>query len=165
MKSWVSEDWANHFLNRATPGSTVKILFGMHGVQQASSVNQLLHNKKTVLITFVKVLEAEYNQSTWLSINLLKIMFENYSKKLLMKTLKLKSKKRYLLQKGEFHQLSGLLTLWKNVKSNQTMIKHSFLKCELSNNLDGTKDNQIKIKGNCGLHNAFQREGAYSSQG
>ena len=72
----------------ATPGSTVKILFGMHGVQQASSVKQLLHNKKTVLITFVKVLEAEYNQSTWLSINLLKIMFENYLKKLLMKTLK-----------------------------------------------------------------------------
>ena len=27
------------------------------------------------------------------------------------------------------------------------MIKHSFLKCGLSNNLDGTEDDQIKIRG------------------
>ena len=27
MKSWVSEDWGNHFLNPATPGSTGRILF------------------------------------------------------------------------------------------------------------------------------------------
>ena len=27
MKSWVSEDWGNRFINPATPGSTGKIWF------------------------------------------------------------------------------------------------------------------------------------------
>ena len=51
MKSWVSEDWGNHFLNPATPRSTGKILFaGIHRAQQTSSVKQLLHKNKMVLI-------------------------------------------------------------------------------------------------------------------
>ena len=39
MKSWVSEDCGNHFLNTATPGSTGKILFAdIHKAQNTSSV-------------------------------------------------------------------------------------------------------------------------------
>ena len=39
MKSWVSEDWANHFLNAATQGGTGKILLAdVHGAQQTSSI-------------------------------------------------------------------------------------------------------------------------------
>ena len=52
MKSWISEDWGNHFLNLATPGSTGKILFAdIYRAQQTSSVKQLLHKNKTVLIS------------------------------------------------------------------------------------------------------------------
>ena len=36
---------------------------------------------------------------------------------------------------------------WEKIKKQQDMIKHSFLKCGLSNNLDGTEDDQIKIRG------------------
>ena len=39
MKSWVSEDWGNHFLNATTPESTGKILLvDIHRTQQTSSV-------------------------------------------------------------------------------------------------------------------------------
>ena len=41
--------------------------------------------------------------------------------------------------------MSGLLTLEKN-KKQPDMIKHYFLKCGLSNNFDGTEDDQMKIK-------------------
>ena len=51
MKSWVSENWGNHFLNPSTPGSTGKILLGnIHRAQQTSSVKQLLHKNKKFLI-------------------------------------------------------------------------------------------------------------------
>ena len=51
MKSWVIENWGNHFLNPATPGSTGKILFAdIHRAQQTSSVKYLSHKNKTVLI-------------------------------------------------------------------------------------------------------------------
>ena len=70
MKLWVSEDWGNHFLNPATPGSTGKILFiDMHGDQQTSSVKELLYKNKTVLINIhggatskVKSLNAVINK-------------------------------------------------------------------------------------------------------
>ena len=70
MKLWVSEDWGNHFLNPATPGSTGKILFiDMHGDQQTSSVKELLYKNKTVLINIhggatskVKSLDAVINK-------------------------------------------------------------------------------------------------------
>ena len=51
MKSWVSEDWGNHFLNPDRPGSTGKTLFAdIHRAQKTSSVKQLLHKNQTVLI-------------------------------------------------------------------------------------------------------------------
>ena len=54
MKSYVSEDWHNHFLNPDTPGSTGKILFAdIHRSQQSSSLKQLLHKNKTVLINIL----------------------------------------------------------------------------------------------------------------
>ena len=50
MKSQISEDWSNHFLNPATLACTGKILFvDIHRAQQTSSVKQLLHKNKTVL--------------------------------------------------------------------------------------------------------------------
>ena len=36
---------------------------------------------------------------------------------------------------------------WEKSKKQRHIIKHSFLKCELSNNLDGTEEDQIKIRG------------------
>ena len=54
MKSWVSEDWDNHLLNPTAPGSTGKFLFAdIHRTQQTSSVKQLLHKNKTVLINIL----------------------------------------------------------------------------------------------------------------
>ena len=50
MKSWVSEDSSNHFLNPKTPGSTGKFLFAdIHRAQQ-TSVKKLLHKNETVSI-------------------------------------------------------------------------------------------------------------------
>ena len=51
MKSWISENWVNHFLNSATPESTRKILFAdIHRTQKSNSVKQLLYKNKAVLI-------------------------------------------------------------------------------------------------------------------
>ena len=56
MKSWVSEDWGNHFLNPATSGSTEKILFAdINRAQQTSRVKQLLHKNKAVFINILGV--------------------------------------------------------------------------------------------------------------
>ena len=39
MKSWVSEDWGNHFVNTAIPGSPREILFAdIHRAQQTIGV-------------------------------------------------------------------------------------------------------------------------------
>ena len=112
MKSQVIEDWDNHFLNPATPGFTGKILFAdIQRAQQTSSVKRLLHKNKIFLL---EVLEVEYNHSTWLLTNHLKIMFENYSKNIMMKAFKLVQKEHYLLQKDESYQLSESLKLGKN---------------------------------------------------
>ena len=54
---------------------------------------------------------------------------------------------------------------WRKIKKQPDMIKHSFSKCGFFNNLHGTKDDQIKNKGNWRLHNAFRREGVYSLEG
>ena len=35
---------------------------------------------------------------------------------------------------------------WEKIKKQPDMIKHSFSKCGLSTNLDGTEDDQIKIR-------------------
>ena len=85
MKSWVSKDWDNQFLNPATSGSTGKFLFAyIHSAQQISSVNQLLYRNKTVLINIPGGATSRVQLT-----NHFKIMFENYSRNILMKTLKL----------------------------------------------------------------------------
>ena len=41
----------------------------------------------------------------------------------------------------------GIGEAWKRVKKQKDLIKHSFKKCDLSNNLDGREDVHINIKG------------------
>ena len=36
---------------------------------------------------------------------------------------------------------------WEKIKHDKEMIKHSFLKCGLSNALDGSEDHEVNIKG------------------
>ena len=91
MKSWVSEDWDNYFPNPATRGSTRKILFAdIHRAQETGSVKQLLHKKKTILINIPGSATSRAQPLRWLLTNHLKIVFKNYSKNILIKTLKLK---------------------------------------------------------------------------
>ena len=83
MKSWVSEDWDNHFLNPATPGFTGKILFAdIHRAPETSSVKQLLHKNKIFLINIaggarsrVQPLDVVVNKP-----------FKNYARKFFKKT-------------------------------------------------------------------------------
>ena len=59
--------------------------------------------------------------------------------------------------------MSGLLTLEKN-KKQPDMIKHSFLECGLSNNFDGTEDDQMKIRRITNYTIPLQRGGLLSSR-
>ena len=115
-------DWGNHFVNPATPGSTGKILFAyIHRAQQTSRAKQLLHKNKKILINIPGGATSRIQPLDVVMNKLFKIMFEIYSKNILMKTLKLVLKEHYLLQKEEFSQLSQLLRLGKKLKSNRTL--------------------------------------------
>ena len=109
-------EWDNHFLNHATPGSIGKILFAyIHRAQQTSSAKQLLHENKTILINILGGAKSRIQPLNVVSNKLFKDMFENYSKNILMKTLKLVLNEHYLLPKEEFSKLSRLLTLGKKL--------------------------------------------------
>lgn len=74
-----------------------------------------------------------------------------------MKIFNCMQKRHYLLEKRELNT-KWVAKAWQKIKKQPDMTKHSFMKRRLSNNLNGSADNQIKIQRNLRLYNTSPRE-------
>ena len=130
----------------------------MHRVQQTSSVKQLLHKNKTVL---TDILGGTTSRVQPLDV-LINKPLKDYGRELFKKHID-KNLEVYVEGTLSAAKRRILTTKWvadssEKIRKQPDMIKHSFSKYGLSNNLDGI-----------GLHNRLQntlrREGIYSSRG
>ena len=74
-------------------------------------------------------------------------MFENFSKKHNDESLEACVEGTFSVGKRHILTIKWVAEAWKKFKKCPDMIKHYSLKCGLSNNLDGTEDDQLKIRG------------------
>ena len=148
MKSWVKEDWGNIFLNPATPGSTGKILFAdVHAAQQTDDVKILLGKLKTTLINVpsgktsrVQPLDVVINKPFKSHV---RYCFERH----LNENFDLYVEGKLLASERRVVTTKWVAESWEKIKHDKEMIRHSFLKCGLSNALDGREDHEVNIKG------------------
>lgn len=145
MKEWTSDEWGNLFSNPPTAGSSGKILIA--DVQQTDAVKHLLHKKKTVLVNVppgctsrVQPLDVSVNKP-----------FKNYVREEFEKHLD-DNLERYVEGKIGASERRVLTTkwvanAWEKVTASKECVIRSFVKCGLTNNLDGTEDKQINIRG------------------
>ena len=148
MKKWIEEDWNNVFHNPPTPGSSGKILYAdVHKAQQTPDVKQWLHKCKTTLINVpggttsrVQPLDVCINKP-----------FKNYVREFFEQHLD-SNLELYVDGKLSASERRVLTTkwvggAWDRIKKDKELIRHSFKKCGLSNDLNGSEDALVKIKG------------------
>ena len=118
----------------------------MHTAQQTDDVKILLGkvsttftNVMTVITSRVQPLDVVINKPFK---NHIRKDFERHSEE----NLDLYVEGSFQHQKDECLPPSGLQTRAK-IKQDKEMIRHSFLKCGLSNSFDGSKDHEVNIKG------------------
>ena len=146
IKKWVEEDWNSLFHNPPTPASSVKIIYaGARGAQQTPDVKHCLHKSKATLIN-VPGGTTDRVQPLDVSIN---TPFKNYVCKLIEQHVNA-NLELYVDGKLTVGVRCVLSTKWVSktcgcVKKQKDVTKHSFIKCDLSSNLDGSEDSPINI--------------------
>ena len=148
MKNWVKEDWGDIFFNPATPGSTGKILFAdVHAAQQTDDVTILLGKLKTTLINVqsgttsqVQPLDVVINKPFKSHV---RYCFERH----LNENLDLYVEGKLLVSERRVLTSNWVVESWEKIKHDKEMIRHSFLKCGLSNALDGSEHHEVNLKG------------------
>ena len=148
MKQWVCDEWGNVFTNPLSTGSSGKILVAdVHTAQQTDAVKRLLVNKKTVLVNVppgctscVQPLDVSVNKP-----------FKNRVREQFEKHLD-ENLDRYVERKLTASERRVLTTkwvgnAWEKLSENKDMIIRSFVKCGITNNLDGSEDDQVNIRG------------------
>ena len=113
----------------------------VHRAQQTANVKKFLQNKCTLLINVSPGCTSRV-QPVNVSINKpFKHVIQEQFKKYLSENLHLYTENK--LRVSERRVVEG----WENVSRNKEIIKRSFVKCGISDNLDGTEDNDINIEG------------------
>ena len=148
MKEWTTNEWAYYFTNHPTPGSSGKILVAdVHRAQQTANVKKLLQNKSTLLINVppdctsqVQPLEVSINKP-------FKHAIRKQFEKHLSENLLLYTENKLLVSEKRVLTTKWVAEGWGKVLRNKEIIKKSFVKCGISQNLDETEDNDINIEG------------------
>ena len=136
------------FHNLPTSGSSAKILYAdVHSAQQTSDVKQWLHKCKKS--TLINGLGGATGRLQPLNVSINK-PFKNYVRELLEQHLDA-NLESYFEGKFAVGERRVLTTKWvaealDRVKKQPDVIKHSFRKCGLSNNVDGSEDDLQVIK-------------------
>lgn len=149
MKQWVADEWGNVFTNSPSRGSSGKILVAdVHTAQQTDAVKRLLQMKKTVLVnvppgctSLVQPLDVSVNKP-----------FKGHIREQLEKHLD-ENLDRYAEGNLTASERRVLTTKWVGnawetlCKNNKEMVIRSFVKCGITNKLDGSEDDQVNIRG------------------
>ena len=148
MKRWIQEDWNNMFLNPPTPGSTGKMLFAdVHPAQQTDGVKVLLSRCKTKLKNIpggttsrIQVLDVVINKPFK---NNVREQFEEH----MDQNLDLYVEGKLSVSERRILTTKWVANAWQHIKEQKEMIKDGFLKCRLSNSLDGSYDEFLNVNG------------------
>ena len=140
--------WGSVFLNPPTPGSSGKILYAdIHHAQQTDDVKGKLKKVKTVLVNVpsgttsrIQPLDVCINKPFK---NHIRTQFEVHIDENLESYTDGKistAQRRVLITKW-------VANAWQLIKEDKRLIKRSFLKCGISNALDGSENDLVNIKG------------------
>ena len=148
MKSWIRQDWKNIFHNPLTSRSSDKTQYAdVHIAQKTSDVNQWLHKCKSTKINFLGVTTSRL-QPPDVSINK---PFKNYLRDFLEHhldaNLELCIEAKFTVGGRRVLTTKWVVEALHCVKKQPDVIKHSFKKCGFSNNVDGSEDDLVVIKG------------------
>ena len=140
--------WIPLLLNPPSPGSTGKILYAdVHTAQQTDSVNILLAKNQTTLINVtggttsrVQPLDVAINKTFK---NRVRQAFEEH----LHKNLQLYTEGKLTASDGRVLATKWVEDAWSGIKEEKGMIIRPFVRCGLSNKLDGSEDHMVNIRG------------------
>ena len=148
MKDWISEHWGNTLVNPKTVGSDGKILFAdVHTAQQTQAVKIMLRKCDTTLINVppgttsrVQPLDVAINKP-------FKTYVREQFEKHLNENLQLYLENKLTAGDRRILTTKWVANAWQKVKQNKDLIIRSFLKCGISNSLDGSEDHLVNIRG------------------
>ena len=148
MKSWITEMWGSVFLNPPTPFSSGKILYAdVHPAQQTDGVKIMLQRVKTSIVNVpkgttsrVQPLDVAINKPFK---NFVRREFEEH----IDKNLELYTNGKISASERRVLTTKWVADAWQSIKGETDLIKRSFLKCGISNALDGSENHCVNIKG------------------